>query len=128
MRKSQLLIAGFALLLGTQLMASATENQFLRSAKVIGDTLVVKVVLDACNHFDGRLAVEPICHKDRLTKNYAQSCEANLSIIGTEMYCPEQKVRTLNISLGDSDIAPEAQELTLNYLGENLTVKLPNRR
>jgi|GEM_PF-5396473 len=128
MKTTQLMIAGFALLLSTQVMARSNNNQFLKSARVVGDTLIVKVVLDACNNFDGRLAVEPICHKDRLTKNYALSCEANLSIMGTEMYCEEQKVRTLKISLKESDLATESQELTLNYIGEKLTIKLPSRR
>jgi len=105
--------------------AHETRPQF--SAFSDGENIHITFLGDKCNYYHAELNVEPLCQKNRLTRNFAVKCSAELNIAGTELYCGddlEPRVTTLKIK--DTDIAPEAQTLTLKQGSEVINIVLKN--
>lgn len=90
------------------------------------DVLYVTVLGDKCNQYFAGLEVSDLCREDRLTKNYAIECEADLLIYQTQMACEDTTLAPQNfeIELEPTKIAPEARTLVLNYEGETQRVKI----
>jgi hypothetical protein len=109
------------------LLITASINAASFSAFADGDNLYVTMLLDDCNSHGLALDVDGLCRNDRLTKNYATSCGADLIVRSTKMYCGKSSLEpvTFTLSLKKSNIASEAEELTLrNFNGDEVTIEL----
>jgi hypothetical protein len=102
--------------------AHASENY---SAFSEGDNLYVTILGD-CNHYGGQLRVAENCKEGRAMKNRALMCSAELSVIKTEMGCPNGNVtpKVLTLSLDKAKVAREAETLNLEYNGSVVEVQL----
>ncbi|WP_413290991.1 hypothetical protein [Bdellovibrio sp. HCB337] len=117
------LFMGFNASAGTGDVGSAEGPRF--SAFVANNVLYATILGDTCNHYIAELKVSPMCLAGRLTKNYAEVCEATLQVGGTELYCgTDTKPRVLQIDLKNAEITSEAKVLELEYLGRTIEVQL----
>jgi hypothetical protein len=109
---------------GTGDVGSADDPQF--SAFVNGSTLYVTVLGDSCNRHFGNLKVDGLCQAGRMTQNYAETCDAEVSVSTTRMFCNDQKrvPRVVEINLAESHITHEAKVLNLTYQGKTIEVNL----
>jgi hypothetical protein len=96
-------------------VAFALSPQF--SAFTKDGVLYATVLGDECNRYFGGIEVSPDCRSDRMTKNFALECEANLLVYQTEQACPKsaEVPQSFRIELAPTKIAPEARTLILHY-------------
>jgi hypothetical protein len=108
------------------LSASAASETSRFSAFSVGDKLVVTILADTCNTHRGSLRVEPLCRSDRMTRNWAIECSAQLQVFSTRMGCQDRELipRTLTLSLKQNKVAHEARLLHLEYDGQMIDVQL----
>lgn len=88
--------------------------------------LYVTVLGDQCNEYAAGLQVAPDCDKDRLNKNFALECEAELVVYQTLRDCQPDvlKPQTFELELEATKVAPEARTLILHYQDEVQEVEL----
>lgn len=101
------------------------------SAFANGDKLYVTTLGDTCNTYTGTLTVSKSCDERRLTRNFAISCKAELSVMATELFCGEETDSTpkvMEISLAKNNVAKEAKNLKLTYNGSTINVSLNQNR
>ena len=103
---------------------SATAASF--SAFSQDRKLYVTMLVDDCNNHNAQLSVSPLCQDDRLIKNYAVSCEADLMVTSTLMWCDKVKYypEVFTLDLDQQNVAKEAKTLTLKMGSETVTVEL----
>jgi len=106
--------------------ASAAGETPRFSAFSVGDKLVITILADTCNAHRGSLSVEPLCRSDRMTRNWAIECSAQLQVMSTRMGCQDRELvpRTLTLSLSGNKVAHEARLLHLEYEGQTIDVQL----
>src|SRR4051812_13264169 len=102
-----------------------TMSAFATDSKVI-----VTILTDGCNSYDGELKVDPTCADDRTTKNWVSTCKADLVVTPTApVECPAetaQKPGTLEFDLKEANIAAEAEMLQIKAGNDTLKVELKN--
>ena len=88
-----------------------------------GNYLYVTIPGD-CNKQGAHLEVSSLCNKNRLTRNLALSCEVNLNIVSTLMYCTTMvhAPKVFMFDLANEPIAPEARELVIQSGSHSITV------
>lgn len=111
------------LLLTTIAFAEAPPAPF--GAFTYGNMLYVTVPGD-CNKAGARLEVSGLCNKNRLTRNFALSCEVKLNIVTTLMYCAGMVYppKVFVFDLANEEIAPEARELVIQHGAHSIEVKV----
>jgi hypothetical protein len=114
----------FALVFGASLASQAAGPEF--GAFVTDNVLYVTFLGDNCNSYNASLQVEGLCHKGRMTMNYASQCGADLMVGSTKMACHSMEVEphTFAIKLSETDVAPEAKVLFLKFNGKKTKVKI----
>ncbi len=95
------------------------------SAFAAGDELYVTVLADSCNTLSGQLVVADFCKEDRLEKNLAPMCSAEVLIRSTLMGCNDKRkvARVVTMSLKAQNVAHEAEILKLTYDGQEIEVR-----
>ncbi len=81
-------------------------------------------ILGDCNTASASLVVDPLCRKDRFTRNLAVECGIELIVATSRMFCPEGEVipKVFTFNLGGEAVALEAQALKIKY--QTQTIKL----
>lgn len=97
-------------------MFSAFTNGYMMYVTVPG----------SCHNIGAKLNVAGICRSDRMTRNYATSCSADLVIVSPgEGGCPEPVgPQVFEVNLNKQKVAPEAETLHLKYNGQVIQVRL----
>ncbi len=110
-------------MMSISVLASA-EKAPLFSAFANGDDLYVTILADSCNNIGADLIVADSCKDDRLTRNFASVCFAELEVSSTKMACHDLKSipKVLVLSLKDSNVAKEAELLKLVYQNQTIDV------
>jgi len=113
------------LLLGLMVLSTSAQLPGF-SAFSDGDNVYVTVLGDSCNYKTANLKVSQSCQEDRLTKNIARSCNAELFISTSKMICFDNKLvpKVITLNLDDENVAQEAAVLKLTNDGVTIRVRL----
>lgn len=115
------LVALFSVLL----LSGITQASPNASAFTHGGKLYITVLGDKCNSISGGLEVDGICRDDRMTRNYAVECSADVQLMQTEMYCGQDvEARVVTLDLQKENVAREAKILNLRFGTEVITVEV----
>jgi hypothetical protein len=112
----------FLVLIVTSTIAHASAEFSAFTSK----NILYVTLLGDCNTNSGRIGVSDQCDKNRPTRDYVIFCEAKLHIFATEIGCGADSIRprVLKIDLSNSNVAPEAQLLRLNYSDTIISVPI----
>ncbi len=88
-------------------------------AIVVGDELYITVLLDSCNNHSPEIKLAQNCTTNPggiQTTDYVTTCQANLSVISTEIYCPIEnaKLHSFSFSIKDMNLRSTVDTLSLN--------------
>ena len=83
-------------------------------------------ILGDCNTASAGLVVDPLCNKNRLTRNYVVECGAELVVATTRMICPDGEIipKVFTFDLNKEPVAPEALELEIKYQTQTVKMKI----
>lgn len=115
------MIVSFTLLLSS--LAFSAPDKF--SAFTFQNHLYVTILGD-CNNASASLVVDSLCNKNRSTRNYADSCGAEVIVATTRMLCSTEELvpKVFKFDLSNELVAPEALEFVLKFQQETIPVKI----
>lgn len=104
--------------------ASTRSPKF--SAFIVDKILYVTLLGDACNDVSGRIVVDPLCKKSRLTRNFVVFCNVELETMQTLKACTDTKAapKVVEIRLDQTEVDPKAKLLRLKFKKDIITVGL----
>jgi hypothetical protein len=97
------------------------------SGFVKDNVLFLTVLGNNCDSLSGGIQVDASCNADRLTKNFALTCQADVIVkreTHNQCLAAIPKGHTFQIDLAKSKVAKEARNLILNYGDEIIHVQI----
>lgn len=99
----------------TSTFAVASKTNPDASAFTKNGVLYLTILGDDCNSKAVSLDVAGICREDRLTRNWAATCLAEVLVKSTKMGCRGTKAEVYEIDLDKANVAKESTTLYLSF-------------
>lgn len=118
----QIILATATLLTVTSAFAARPSmSGFATDSKIY-----VTVLTDTCKNTSAELKIDSSCADNRQTKNWVNTCKAELVLSSTAVSCdkPEMKPGVMEFDIKEANIATEAETLLIKSGSETLKVQL----